>query len=48
MIKQSEMRPLGGATFWNNHLPAVITILIPFLDCHKPEILLIKQPTFEK
>ena len=21
MIKRSEMRPLGGATFWDNHLP---------------------------
>ena len=29
MIKRSEMRPIGSATFWNNHLPAVTTILPP-------------------
>ena len=33
MIKRSEMRPLGGAAFWNSHLPAVATILAPFLVC---------------
>ena len=42
MIKQSKMCPLGGATFWNNHLPAVNTILTPFLVCLKPEILPIR------
>ena len=39
MIKRSEMRPLRGATFWNNHLPAVTTILTPILVCLKPKIL---------
>ena len=42
MIKQSEMRPLGGATFWDNHPPAVTTILIPILVCLKPKLLLIR------
>ena len=42
MIKRSEMRPLGGATFWDNHLPAVTTIFTPFLVCLKPEILPIR------
>ena len=32
MIKQSEMRPLGGATFWDNHLLAVTTIFTPFFS----------------
>ena len=31
MIKQSKMRPFGGATFWDNHLPAITTILTPIL-----------------
>ena len=48
MIRRSEMRPLGGATFWKNHLPAVTTILTPILVCLKPKILPIKQPTLEK
>ena len=48
IIKQSEMRPHGGATFWDNHLPAVTTIFTPFLVCLKPKILPKKQPTFEK
>ena len=42
MIKQSEMRPLGSATFWDNHLPAVATIFTPILVCLKPEILPIR------
>ena len=42
MIKRSKMRPLGGATFWDNHLPAVITILTPILVCLKPKILPIR------
>ena len=33
MIKRSEMRPLGGATFWDNHLTAVTMILNPILVC---------------
>ena len=34
MIKRSEMRPFGGATFGDNHLPAVsTTILNPILVC---------------
>ena len=32
MIKRSEMRPLGVATFCDNHLPAVTTILTPILS----------------
>ena len=36
-IKRSELRRLGGATFWNNHLPAVATILTPILVCLKPK-----------
>ena len=33
MIKRSEMRPpLGGATFLDNHLPAVTTILTPYFS----------------
>ena len=39
MIKRSEMRPLGGTTFWDNHLPAVTTIFTPILVCLKPKIL---------
>ena len=39
MIKRSEMRPLSGATFWDNHLPAVTTILTLILVCLKPKIL---------
>ena len=39
MIKRSEMCPFGGATFWDNHLPAVTTILTPVLVCLKPKIL---------
>ena len=42
MIKQSEMRPLGGATFWDNHLPADTMILTPILVCLKPKILPIR------
>ena len=42
MIKRSEMRPLGGATFWDNHLPAVTMILNPILVCLKPKILRIR------
>ena len=42
MIKRNKMRPLGGATFWDNHLPAVTTILNPILVCLKPEILPIR------
>ena len=42
MIKRSELRPIGGATFWDNHLPAVTTILTPILDCLKPKILPIR------
>ena len=42
MIKRSEMRPLGGATFWDNHLPVVTTILTPILVCLKPKILPIR------
>ena len=42
MIKRSEMRSLGGVTFWDNHLPAVTTILTPILDCLKPKILPIR------
>ena len=42
MIKRVEMRPLGGATFWNNHLPAITTILTPILVCPKPKILPIR------
>ena len=42
MIKRSKMRPLGGATFWDNHLPAVTTILTPILVCLKPKILPIR------
>jgi len=33
MIKRSEMRPLGGATFWGIQLPAVTMILTPILVC---------------
>ena len=39
MIKLSEMRPLGSATFWDNHLPAVTMILTPILVSLKPKIL---------
>ena len=46
MIKRSEMRPLGSATFWDNHLPAVATILTPILVCLKPEILPIRKCHF--
>ena len=46
MIKRSEMRPLGGATFWDNHLPAVTTILTPILVSLKPKILPIRWCTF--
>ena len=42
MIKRSEMRPLGGATFWDNHQPAVTMILTPILVCLKPKILPIR------
>ena len=42
LIKQSEMRPHGGATFWDNHLPAVYTIPDLILVCLKPEILPIR------
>ena len=42
MIKRSEMRPLGGATFWDNHLHVVTTILIAILVCFKPKILPIR------
>ena len=28
MIKQSKMRPLGGATFWDNHLPGVLFLAL--------------------
>ena len=42
MIKQSEMRPLGGATFWDNHLLNVTTILTPILVCLQPKILPIR------
>ena len=42
MIKRSEIRPLGGATFWDNHLLDVITILTPILVCLKPKILPIR------
>ena len=42
MIKRSEMRPLGAATFWDNHLPAGTTILTPILVCPKPKILPIR------
>ena len=42
MIKQSEMRPLGGTTFWDNHLQAVTTIFAPILVCLKPKILHIR------
>ena len=42
MIKRSEMRPLGGATFWDNHLPAVTMIFTPILVRLKPKILLIR------
>ena len=42
MIKRSEMRPIGGATFWYIHLPAVATILTPILVCLKPKILPIR------
>ena len=30
------MRPFGGATFWDNHLPAT-KILTPILVCLKPK-----------
>ena len=42
MIKRSEMSSLGGATFWDNHLPAITTILTPILVCLKPKILPIR------
>ena len=42
MIKRSEMRPHGGATFWDNHPPAVTKILTPILICLKPKILPIR------
>ena len=42
MIKWSEMRPLGGATFCDNHLLAGTTILTPILVCLKPKILPIR------
>ena len=42
MIKRSEMRPIGGATFLDNHLPAVAMILTPILVCLKPKILPIR------
>ena len=42
MIKRSEMRPLGGATFCDIHLLAVIMILTPTLVCLKPKILPIR------
>ena len=42
MIKRNKMRPLGGATFWDNNLPAVTTILTPILACLKLKILLIR------
>ena len=48
MIKRIEIRPLGGATLCDNHLPAVTTILTPILVCLKPKILLLKQLTYEK
>ena len=32
MIKRSEMRPLGSATFWDNHLPAVTTNSHPYFS----------------
>ena len=48
MIKRSEMRPLGGATFWDNHLPVITMMFTLFLVRLKPKILPIKQPTFEK
>ena len=42
MIKRSKMCPLGGATFLDNLLPAVTTILTPILVCLKPKILPIR------
>ena len=42
MIKRSEMRPLGGATFWDNQVLAVATILTPFLVGLKQKILPIR------
>ena len=48
MIKQSEMRPLGAATFWDKYILAFATIVTPFLVCLKPKILPLKKPTFEK
>ena len=42
MIKRIEIRPLGGATLCDNHLPAVTTILTPILVCLKPKILLVR------
>ena len=38
MIKRNKMRPLGGATFWDNYLPAITTILTPILVSLKPKI----------
>ena len=46
MIKWSEMRPLGVATFCDNHLPAVTTILTPIFVCLKPTILQSDGTTF--
>ena len=48
IIKRSEMRPLGGATFCVNHLPAVTTILTPILVCLKPKILPIRRCHFQR